>query len=159
MDDKLIRLLIGGAFPFLFCLFWFFVLCYSIRDLIALYRSRNEPFNPVECEVVSYGYSDDPHEHYFLRVKRLDNIISRKIVPCNCEEYTSVRVAKKYIGTHLTLYAKDSAPRHLYYEKDISSPKTMTKEIRGTIFVIFVALFILLLGSFYIIHAANHIYQ
>ena len=55
MDEKLITLLSGYVLVVPSCLFMIFKLFCCIRDLLALLRSRDEPFKPVECVVVDYG--------------------------------------------------------------------------------------------------------
>ena len=120
MDDKLIRLLIGWSLPAPLCLCIIYKFFCCIRDLLALLRSQDEPFKPVECVVVDYGEdSTAPLKGYNVSVKRLDGVISRELIPYNYYLDYPRETVKEYIGRHMTFYAKDSAPRHLFCEKDI----------------------------------------
>lgn len=158
MDDKLIRLLIGWSLPFLISLIFFFILYHSIRDLIALLRSRNESFKPVECVVVDYGTYDEDIRGYYLNVKRLDGVVSKDLVPYNYFVNSQEKIVKKYIGCHMTFYAKDSAPGLLFCKKDITSQEIVEEQIKNNIGGIIFFLLFLPLFIFYFWYVYNEIY-
>ena len=158
MDDKLIRLLIGWSLPAPLCLCIIYKFFCCIRDLLALLRSQDEPFKPVECVVVDYGEdSTAPLKGYNVSVKRLDGVISRELIPYNYYLDYPRETVKEYIGRHMTFYAKDSAPRHLFCEKDITSQDTMEKEIKSTLGSLLFSLLFLLLFLSMIIREVRHI--
>ena len=159
MDDKLIRLLIGWSLPAPLCLCIIYKFFCCIRDLLALLRSQDEPFKPVECVVVDYGEdSTAPLKGYNVSVKRLDGVISRELIPYNYYLDYPRETVKEYIGRHMTFYAKDSAPRHLFCEKDIVSQKAVKKEIKDNVVCIPFFLLLIALSIWQMIDIFHDIY-
>ena len=156
MDDTLIQLVLGCLIPAPLSIFFFFRLCHFIHDLPALFRAKNEPFKPVECEVVGYNTFDEDTRGYHLIVKRLDGVTSKELIPCNYFN-NQEETMKKYVGCQMTFYAKDSAPTHLFCEKDITSQDTMEKEIKSTLGSLLFSLLFLLLFLSMIIREVRHI--
>ena len=157
MDEKLIRLLIGWSFLAILFLLVSIPLRNCISNLLALLRSKNEPFQPVECEVVKYTEENESYYRYYLSVKRLDGVISDLLTPCNYG-FNDEETIKKYVGCHMTFYAKASAPRHLFCKEDSTSQEAVKKEINSNVFGIIFILLIILLFIWMMIYTFHYIY-
>lgn len=157
MDEKLIRLLIGWSMPALLLLLVSILLRNYISNLLALLRSKNEPFQPVECEVVKYNEEDESYHKYYLSVKRLDGVISDLLTPCNYV-FNDEETIKKYVGCHMTFYAKASAPRHLFCKEDSTSQEAVKKEISTNIYGIVICLLSISLFIWMMIYTFHYIY-